>query len=259
MSTQLDRVTPDVLAEIRKAHAPVADADGHLVGLETKEPESDRIEYPRIVVVHPMSAVCQDGEAKAGQFYLSMLNMSLGEELHFVPSAVRYRRIRFDKGKLTAPVCTSEDGFAGAGDPGGDCQACDLQSWAYAKSQGLSAPPCQLCYNIFGLLPDMPMQIPLCVSFRSSSARSGRDLVNLLKATATNPWGLTISLYPQEKSNDKGRFYVIRWKPSGLTPPDLAAAAQRIAATLPAAAVPFEDEERTANGETTDSPPDWTQ
>src|SRR3990170_841785 len=56
--------------------------------------------------------------------------------LHWMPYR-RYYVSGLDEGGIAGPPnCFSSDGIEGVGDPGGDCESCELNTWGSGKNGG---------------------------------------------------------------------------------------------------------------------------
>jgi len=67
--------------------------------------------------------------------------------------------------------------------------------------------------NFFSFFPGSDM--PVIVSFCNTSLKAGRELYTLAKMLGGNMFSHQYSLVSDEKSNDKGDFYVLKVRPNG--------------------------------------------
>lgn len=91
------------------------------------------------------------------------------------------------------------------------CSNCPLKDW---KQDG-GPPECSLVYNVIGFAlnlhgtnMDAIMGIPMAASFSNTSARTGRQVATLIKASGRNPWGFLWTLWTSVQTGPKGTYYV---------------------------------------------------
>jgi len=111
-------------------------------------------------------------------------------------------------------LCRSFNGKAGAGDPGGNCLACPNHNW-----DDDNPPICTELLNIFCMVRGYELPIPLTLSFGRTSAKAGRQFVNLFYMQSLqsqrSPWNFAFAIKTEIMSNDKGTFYVLKVDPAG--------------------------------------------
>jgi len=66
-----------------------------------------------------------------GMFYNTMTKQVYGSEIHFIPLLKWDKRARMPEVFTGSggPLCRSENGIVGAGDPGGNCSKCSYAKW----------------------------------------------------------------------------------------------------------------------------------
>lgn len=85
------------------------------------------IANPRLRIVQPQSELITDGEAKAGQWHIEgMDSNAIPNPLIVTPKRVRFVRRLWKDDEIE---CSSDDGWQGVGNPGGDCSECTLKDW----------------------------------------------------------------------------------------------------------------------------------
>lgn len=101
----------------------------------------------------------------------------VGVILHVQSRRIKYRN-PFGVGPKEAPVCKSDDGITGEGDPGGECAECPLSKW-----NGDQKPECPEYADAYVLLQDR--LIPLVITLPATSLKAINDyrtgLFNIMK------------------------------------------------------------------------------
>ena len=87
----------------------------------------------------------------------------VGVVLHVQPGRVKYKSA-FGQGPKEAPVCKSDDGIIGVGQPGGECASCPLAQWVDGKK-----PECPEHADVYVLRP--LSLIPVVVRLPASSLK----------------------------------------------------------------------------------------
>ncbi len=90
-----------------------------------------------------------------------------GVILHVQPGRMKFAGA-FGTGPKEAPVCKSDDGIIGVGQPGGECATCPLAQWVDGKK-----PECPEHASVYVLLPDR--LIPIVVTLPSTSLKAITD------------------------------------------------------------------------------------
>lgn len=193
---------------------------GFIPGLEGVEPEM--LVIPRIKLVQKTSHEVDELEIKPGSLINSMTKDILAEfkkdgtVIKIIPILSGRSRIRF------APVgsdgqgilCRSYDGKIGQGDPGGNCLTCKYSKWWNNE-----APECTDFINVFCIVRDYVLPIPIVATFGKTSYNAGKQLVNFFymdaQRTQLPPWNFAYELGVKAITNDKGSFYVFTIKPAG--------------------------------------------
>jgi hypothetical protein len=96
-----------------------------------------------------------------------------------------YWETEYGKGPTTPPDCSSDLGFVGIGNPGGNCQDCPLKQF----SDDRSPPPCSERRVIFILTPTV--FLPIVLSLPPTSLKAGNKYFRDLMANGLFPWSVS--------------------------------------------------------------------
>jgi hypothetical protein len=192
----------------RQAGTTVSRPIVKIAGLEGVTP--DMLVVPRIKLVQKMS-VETDLDISPGTLVNSVTKEVIVDKkkpLTIIPIINTITRLLFRPMKEGGGiVCRSFDGKNGVGAPGGNCMACPKARWA-----GTIPPECTDLLNVFVMVRGYDHPIPITLSFGRSSAKAGKQLVNLFYMqslkTQKSPWHFAYDVKPQEVENDKGKFWI---------------------------------------------------
>lgn len=148
----------------------------------SRELEPSDIRIPQIKLCQSMSAVSQleDEAIRPGNYYFTLDNTVFGPKVKVVAFEVFKNRAYFIPGAGLS--CRSADMVMGIGDPGGDCESCDLKDWPPQGVKG--GPKCRISYNFpCAVIPDewepgMPLQIGM-VRLAGTSAPAGQQIIGM--------------------------------------------------------------------------------
>lgn len=204
---------------------------------------SERLEerdltFPRLKLTQQMSQQAVDGQAKLGDYYLTLEERNLGPAVEIVPLRLKKTRSLFVDGQR---LCFSQDLVYGIGDPGDDNRArgiiCDDCPLAQFTREG--PPRCRLTYNYLLLVrpADQPEAewVPAVLSLAGSSATAGKALNQMYLQRAYHPdfrewYSSTYRLTGEKRPNKKGGgFYAVaRIERLGPTAAEVRQLAQRL-------------------------------
>lgn len=196
---------------------------------------------PRVKPVQQMSVEAQGGKnarATPGDWWNTLTQENLGTELTVVPILTYKQRVMFLRQNTRNEVndalvaageqpvegdgliCRSFDMIHGVGSPGIECEVCPLSQW-----RGAQTPPlCSETYNVAGLSGTGELII---LSFRKSSAKTGKQFFSMLRLTSQAPWTKQYKVTTREVTNDQGTFFVPQVVPDGPPVEELAREAAR--------------------------------
>ena len=121
-------------------------------------------------LVQPQSALIDDGQAKAGEWYIDGLDSSfIPNPLIVIPSRVRFVRKLWVDGFIE---CSSNDGYEGVGNPGGNCGECSLKDWGIEGKR----PDCSAGLEFVLWIPEISMTV--ITEFKGSAIKAGNFIAN---------------------------------------------------------------------------------
>jgi len=120
-----------------------------------------------------------------------------------------------------APDCSSQDGIAGTGNPGGSCEHCPLNRWG-SSPKGGRAKACNQTHRLYILRSGA--YLPILVALSPGSLTAMLDYQTLLSSEGLSLRGVVTTFSLLQKTNGKGQVYsvVAPWKAGALTPEDKA-------------------------------------
>ncbi|GEM_PF-1391737 len=120
-----------------------------------------------------------------------------------------------------APDCSSQDGIAGTGNPGGSCERCPMNRWG-SSPKGGRAKACNQTHRLYILRSGA--HLPILVALSPGSLTAMLDYQTLLSSEGLSLRGVVTTFSLLQKTNGKGQVYsvVAPWKAGALTPKDKA-------------------------------------
>ena len=122
----------------------------------------------RMRIAQPQSALVANKEADAGSWYIDGMDTAmLPSPMVVQPKRVKFVRKYWEEGNLE---CQSIGGFEGVGNPGGDCESCQLKEWQESEK-----PVCVA--GLATTLEVVGLGLIVDFEFHGSALRSGNLLV----------------------------------------------------------------------------------
>lgn len=125
----------------------------------------------------------------------------VGVALHAQPGRVKYKN-PFGKGPKEAPVCQSNDGITGVGQPGGECATCPLAQWVDGKR-----PECPEHISVYILRPTS--LIPVVLTLPATSIKPWNDYKNGLFNAMTPVYGAETKFSLMRRESGGNKFSVV--------------------------------------------------
>ena len=170
--------------------------------------EEDRV-IPRLKIMQPLSPEVDEGLAKSGEFLNSIMKKSYGKELSFIPVIWWKSRVywapRDEGGGI---LCQALDAVHGT--VHGLCADCDYAKWHDKETSGVPHTP--QCTAIINILSIINQQDLVACSFMKTSYSTGKQLINLFNYKRVDIFNFQYTLYAQQEENDKGKFWVIKYR-----------------------------------------------
>ncbi len=112
----------------------------------------------------------------------------------------------FGKGGSTIPLCTSEDGAFGDGDPGGSCVSCDKKDFGPDGE----VPECGNRKPIYALIPEINGVLPVCFKITGTSFPALKKFRGFCAQNGIQFWDLELkfTLTPGQTKNGSKKSVV---------------------------------------------------
>lgn len=185
--------------------------DGPIAGLELTASD---LKLPRFRLMQPTSLEVTQQKVQAGTFY----NPVTGESVKELPCTLLLKnstRVMWEKvfKRGDKPVCRSFDNKISF-DGKRECAKCEFSAWK--NDEDNSKPMCNLSYGWVALsrLPDSEGQ-PFRIIIPGKSVSFTKDFLTQIAAKRLAPFMFKVILYSEFMQNDKGAFYVIKYKFDG--------------------------------------------
>jgi hypothetical protein len=179
-----------------------------VIGMEDFDASDAKL--PKIKLIQPTSLEATKGQCPAGWFYNSITKEKFQTIpcilLAFKKSRVRWKK-PFKRGE--EPLCRSFDGKRG--DKGVNCATCPYAKWDNLKD-GATKPECNQSYVWLGIDQN---KSPFRIIMSGSNVSITKDYLNTIAPTKLPPFIFTMDLCSEQKENDSGVFYVIKYKQTG--------------------------------------------
>lgn len=210
----------NVTTMVRRTEGGALVAPHMIPGMEGLDMSDFQI--PRWRLLQPTSA--ESADHGAGVLVNTITGEVVKPPLYAIPLRVTKGRLYFkgekEKGASRALSCRSDDGYTGKGDPGGDCEHCQLGQWGNDLQTGDAEPPS--CFKMFGFLvvkagekPSDEIDVASIgfLSFFRSSEGAGKawatDLwMNSIASKET--WRRVYAVKAIAVKGEKGLYYQIR-------------------------------------------------
>lgn len=213
-----DNAVADVLPDFMKEH----------VGLGTENVSASSVETPRIKLLQKISPELDVfNEVKAGDFFHTILEKSLGTELRICPVYVDERYIlwrpqedgggilaRADDGIHWHPAPAEfavklKDGTSVTWRTEKTVVASRLDQWGSSKPGNPDSPPAATkMFNMVVTFPDDPELPPAVVTLQRSAVTVGKKLMGKLKITRAPSFGLIFKMGSVNETNKAGQGYL---------------------------------------------------
>jgi hypothetical protein len=191
----------DLLSDLKK--------EGTIIGLDITPSD---IKLPRFRLMQPTSMEVTQQKVQAGTFY----NAATGEAVKELPCTLLIKstsRVMWEKTfkRGDKPVCRSFDSVKSY-DGKKECAKCPHQNWD-TKSEDDSKPACNMSYGWLALsrLPES-MNQPFRIIVPGKSVSHMKDFLTQLVAKGYPAFVYNVTLVPEFMSNEKGAFYVIKYR-----------------------------------------------
>lgn len=157
-------------------------------------PEEDELRFPRIKLAQGLSPEVLSGEARPGAFV--MPDGTTQDEI--VVRVLGIRRIRTLWSDDRRPLCASNDGVTGTGEPGGACDECPMSKWTEGRP-----PECTLMYQYL-------VQYDGGLATYTASVRSASNFIKILNTNVLvyGPNGFTATIKSSLVTKGKKQYYV---------------------------------------------------
>jgi hypothetical protein len=234
------KVTKQEVAVPTQSSTQVAIPD-HLkgyAGVGMEEFGLDDMEIPRVKLLQAISDEVQErDDCKAGEFFHTIAEMSLGKDLKIVPilifkSAILWRP-RHDGGGILARADDGENWTPPNGEftvkPIKDnartvtwktaptVRASRLLEWGTYDPENPDSPPAATrMINILAYLPDFPDLSPCVITLQRSAIKIGRKLLSKLKLTQAPVFGCEFFVTSTPDQNASGdKFFNYKFEAAG--------------------------------------------
>lgn len=178
--------------------------------------EQEDVTIPRVVILQGLSPEVTEGKGTPGQFYVKGFERNLGKgpiEIIVImrnKSRIRWRDLKLGGGIL----CTSNDAKIGTGDPGGECEKCQLSAWMGTDGK----PGCDLYQNVLIVLRKDEDWIPMALSGNRTKLKPIKNLNSLLMLEMTKGRPLFAKSYMlesmQRQSSQGLQYFSYRISPA---------------------------------------------
>lgn len=166
---------------------------------------------PRLKLMQTNSPEVEIGAAKAGDFVNSLSGMTYGDRIMFVPIVWWKSRIYWAPRDEGGMLCNARDGMNGSNF--GICMECMNKDW----NKDSDEPP--KCTAIFNILASVGNEL-VALTFCNSNYKTGKQLINLFAYKKYDIFNFQYELYSFKTSNDKGKFYIQKFKDANIVTPD---------------------------------------
>lgn len=181
------------------------------------------IKIPRLKLTQNMSDAATDGVAKPGDFSCTVLTQNYGKEVKIIPlmvseSASLLYSVQnppskgvedgsFRDGEI---VCRSMDMVKNIN--GISCSSCPFDEFHsdWGSRSDPKIPKCRASIDVVCLLPEHSMEQPMVLSFRKTSYKAGKSLVNyIFNEPKKVPFASTYTLKAEQATKDNYKYFVI--------------------------------------------------
>lgn len=194
-------------------------------GVETID--SKDVEVPRLILLQSLSDQVTDGDERAGDFYHTVLETSIGNSVRIVPiyTDIRYMLwrprhegggilARADDGKHWVPANSK---FTIKPNKGDDrqviwetkptVQESGLDQWgSYDPQNENSQPAATKMYNIVAYLPDYPEMSPCVITLQRGAVTVARKFMGKLKMAGLPSYGQVFQMSSFKDDTGSGDF-----------------------------------------------------
>jgi hypothetical protein len=192
--------------------------DGPILGLDISPSD---IKLPRFRLMQPTSLEVTQQKVSAGTFY----NAVTGEAVKELPCTLLIKntsRVMWDKvfKRGDKPLCRSFDAVRSA-DSRRECAKCPDSRWDN-KSDSDSKPACNMSYGWLALSKlESSMNQPFRIIIPGKSVTYTKDFLTQITPKRLPPFAFKVTLVPEFMQNEKGAFYVIKYRQDGNLAEDL--------------------------------------
>lgn len=236
--------TKKTKALVKTKPTDIAPVDMFKLGRGFEEMEGEDIIVPYLKIGQPLSPEVQEegSKIKQGSLINSLSKFDYGTSVKFIPLMFRKRRIywipRDEGGGMN---CASLD--SRRPDTGEmyakECKFCVHKNWIANEP-----PACTLIYGFPAIVLGVKTENKLViVSFAVTSFKTGKELVNKLRAAGGDMFGRPFEVSTLKETNDKGVYYVLRTKPAGKLSKNEAIEAEGYYNLLQTSVVSYHEEE----------------
>ena len=173
------------------------------------------LKMPRFRLMQPTSLEVTKGTVPAGHFY----NPVTGEAVKELPCILLSKnesRVMWEKTFKSGekPLCRSVDGKVSSSDSRKLCEKCPHSKWDNNASE--NKPQCNMAYGWLALSQlDTSMNLPFRIVIPGASVKFTKDFFTTIAPMQLAPFAHRVTLISEFTSNEKGNFYVIKYKRTG--------------------------------------------
>lgn len=206
------------------------------VGKGAEDLGSDAIEIPRIKLLQKISPELDDNEdLRAGQWFHTVSEDELGDELRFVPCYLTRAFILFrprkDGGGVLARAIDGvnwdasdtefevklDNGKTVKWNTGKNVKSSGLDAWGSSDpDDAQSQPAATAMINVACMLPDFPELSPCVLTFQRSGFKVGKKLAGNLRTSRLPSFGRYFMLSSVKAESDAGPYLMPRCKADGV-------------------------------------------
>lgn len=194
------------------------------------------VEIPRIKLLQALSPEVEQGDAKAGSFYHTLLEDSLGTALDIVPVYMDTRYILWRPQDDGGGILARADDGVHWNPPDASfnvminkktkkvtwktkptVDASGLAAWgSFDPEDPASQPAATMMYNIVCCLPSLPDIGPVVVTLQRSAVRAAKKLMGKIKLSRAPSYGMVFSMESMKDTNSNNQsFYNYKFTSKG--------------------------------------------
>lgn len=206
-------------------------------GLGVEGMSSSDMEVPRLILLQALSPEVSEGDEKPGQFFHSILEESLGNELRIIPIFADIKYIlwrprhegggilaRADDGVHWTPPNAEFDVKPYKDQPKtvkwktkSTVQASGLDAWGSSDpSDPNSQPAATKMWNFVVVLPDFPEMGPMVLTLQRGAASVGKNLTGKIKMSGLPSFGQIFTMSVKKEDTGSGPYFAPSFTKSGL-------------------------------------------